>query len=443
MPKSSQNGQAFIGIIVSLGILAILSQVIITLAVTSYDLLIYIDSRTNAKHIANEQLETIHNLPYASIGTVAGIPSGVMPQTKVIQRNGLNYKISTSIVYVDDPFDGIAPTDIAPNDYKRVRVDVSWGGIGESRGDAVTFITDISPAQVESSTGGGTLSILVFNSKGLPLSQANVSIIANSTTPKINLNVSTDTNGSVLLPGAPPCNSCYQITVTKEGYSTDRTYASSEVTNPAKPYQTILKDKLTQISFAIDTTSTLTVISTASRANYFEPLASQQFTLRGNKIIGTDSKGNSVYKYNKTLSTDSSGKLILNDMEWDTYQFANSNTAYDFAGSNPLLPIQLAAGSDLAFSYTLSAHTANSLLTIFTTSAGTPISSVSAMISGGPTTATSSSGLATDPDAGQSFFANLNKITYQIVASAAGYLNYNANIPVSGTTVDKIIMTPQ
>ena len=90
-----------------------------------------------------------------------------------------------------------------------------------------------------------TLSILVFDSEGIPMPGANVNIVADSVSPQVNLDIITDSFGRVLLPGAPECNECYQITATKAGHTTDRTYGTSEVTNPSKPHQSILEAEVT------------------------------------------------------------------------------------------------------------------------------------------------------------------------------------------------------
>ncbi|MBI1863864.1 carboxypeptidase regulatory-like domain-containing protein [Candidatus Woesebacteria bacterium] len=437
------RGQVYIGLIISMGLLTILSQTIISLVLTSYETLTYTDARANAKQIATEQMETIRNLPYNSVGTVGGIPSGTLPQNLTVSRNGLNYTVKITIIYIDDPFDGTAPNDLLPTDYKRVRVDVSWGGIGASRGDTITLITDVAPNGVETTNGGGTLMILVFDSSGKAVPQANVNIVATSVNPPVNLTITTDINGLVILPGALPCNSCYQITVTKTNYSTDRTYSTAEVINPAKPWQSVLQSQLTQVSFAIDSVSTLQMKSTNDRASGFSPLASQQFRLRGSKTIGTDSQGLPVYKYDQTLTTDGSGNLTLNNMEWDTYQFTSLNSSYNLSGSYPLLPVVLNANTTLPFSFSLTSSSSNSLLTIFTDPANNPISSVSASISTGALTATASSGLSTNPDFGQAFFSSLQNVTYQLLATVSGYLNYSGTVNVIGSSVEKVIMTPQ
>jgi len=214
-----QKGQTFIGFLISVAILTILSSALFTLVLTSYEMITFTRARVTARHLGQQYLENIRNLAYEDIGTQGGIPTGQLPQTVNLVRNGLNYRVKTDIVYVDDPFDGSVPADFLPTDYKRIRVDVSWEGLAESDINPVTLITDIAPKGLESAEGGGTLSVLVFNANAEPVGQAVVTIIANEVTPQINLSLLTNDSGRLFLPGAPACDACYQITATKDGYS--------------------------------------------------------------------------------------------------------------------------------------------------------------------------------------------------------------------------------
>jgi hypothetical protein len=75
--------------------------------------------------LAQEKIEVVRNMPYENIGTVGGIPPGVLPQTETVTINNLAFEIKTTIVYIDDPFDGLSPDDLLPTDYKRVSIEIS------------------------------------------------------------------------------------------------------------------------------------------------------------------------------------------------------------------------------------------------------------------------------------------------------------------------------
>lgn len=206
-------------------------------------------ARILATALANQKIELARNLSYANVGTVGGIPPGVIPENEAIIRNNINYDVKTTVGYIDDIFDATAPDDLIPNDYKRVKVKVSWPGIF---GGEVVLITDIAPKGLETSVGGGNLLIKVFSATGLPVSQADIHIVNSSTTPPIDANYQTNDEGQYLAAGAPSSVENYKITVSKSGYSAERTYGADEVTNPLKPHATVIEGKLTQISFSID-----------------------------------------------------------------------------------------------------------------------------------------------------------------------------------------------
>ncbi|KKQ73773.1 MAG: hypothetical protein US96_C0053G0004 [Candidatus Woesebacteria bacterium GW2011_GWB1_38_5b] len=438
------KGEIYIGLIIALAILVILSQAIMSLVFSAYDLLNFTQARTTAKHIASEQIELIRNLPYDDVATVGGIPPGNIPQTQDVVRNGLNYQVDTSIVYVDDPFDGTQggnPDDILATDYKLVRVEVSWEGLAASRGNPVVLVTNLSPKGVETVTGGGTLSILIFDANSQPVSGADVQIIGSGV--NVNITQQTGANGRLIFPGAPVCNACYQLTVSKTGYNSERTYSITEVANPSKPHLTVLEGQLTQTSFNIDRLSTLNISSTSDRANNFSALPSQSFSLRGDKIIGKDGNDYPVYKYNETLTTDASGSLILNDMEWDNYTSTFLNPSYDLAGTNPLNPFVLNPNTTLDFKFALSSNSINSLLVRFKDAADNPIASVSALLKDSVNpVASASSGLSVDPDFGQVFFPNLQAKTYTLEATASGYQNYSSDVAVSGNSSENVTLSP-
>ena len=112
LPKTSPAlGQIYLDILIALAILMILTHALISLLLTSYELISFTRAKTVAKHLAQEKIELIRNLPYDQIGTVGGIPAGVLSQTEQLTRNAQSYTLNTSIIYIDDPFDNLAPTD--------------------------------------------------------------------------------------------------------------------------------------------------------------------------------------------------------------------------------------------------------------------------------------------------------------------------------------------
>ncbi|OGY18126.1 MAG: hypothetical protein A2900_05510 [Candidatus Chisholmbacteria bacterium RIFCSPLOWO2_01_FULL_50_28] len=433
--RYSEHGQSLIEALVGLGILIILFHAFGSLIIAAYDLLGNSRTRITARQLGNEKIEQLHNLPYASLGVVGGIPQGVIPQQESVDRNGLTYTVRTAVIYIDDPFDQVAPSDLSPADYKRIRVDVSWTGRFVA-GESVTLVTDIAS---NAAAGGGTLAILVFDSSAQPVSQADVTIVNNEVSPPVNLTLQTADDGRIILPGAPTCTNCYQITATKTDFSTDRTYSSLEVTNPAKPHATLIEGQVTEVSFAIDHTSTLIIFSKRDRDFSYGTLPNQIFTLRGGKTIGFDSLGDPVPKYNKQLQTAPTGTLSLSGMEWDSYQLTIPPGAWDLAGTNPLRPVVLYPNTSLDLAFASAVHSPDSLLLAVTDASGSAIASASAHLTGpGNFDETIFTGEANVPDFGQAFFSPLSSGNFTAQITKEGFMPKSDTIEVSGQTESTI-----
>src|ERR1700691_1055084 len=54
-------------------------------------------ARAGAIALADQRMEYIRSLAYASVGTVGGIPSGAIPQTETLVFNGITYTRRTYI----------------------------------------------------------------------------------------------------------------------------------------------------------------------------------------------------------------------------------------------------------------------------------------------------------------------------------------------------------
>ena len=206
-------------------------------------------ARITATYLANQKIETAKNLPYNKVGTIGGIPSGDIIETETITRNNIEYTVKTTVSYIDDPADGLTPSDLVPNDYKRIKVKVSWPSFLSGE---LILITDIAPKGLETTEGGGNLLISVFNALGATIDQANIHIINTNVDPQIDVSYQTNDQGQYLVAGAPSSTAAYQITVSKSGYNDSRTYGTDEVANPEKPHTTVIESMLTQISFSID-----------------------------------------------------------------------------------------------------------------------------------------------------------------------------------------------
>lgn len=391
--------------------------------------------------LATQQIELVRNLTYDDIGTVGGIPGGILPQNETVVINSQEFVINTTVVYIDDPYDGLAPDDPIPTDYKRVTIQVSWGGVFASR-VPVSISTDIVPDGMESNPGGGTLIISVINSMGEPVENAQVSITNDQVSPEIDLEISTNSQGRVLLPGAPACSDCYQVQVTRSGYSIDETLSVEDVANPLKPHLTVVESQVTSMTFTIDPTARLTVRTTGPRSSNFPPFSGVQFVLRGSKLIGYNDQDEPVYKYQETLATGTGGQLVLNGMEPDTYEvWIPAASSVDFAGSAPISPFALFPGIDRTLIIVTEPATTNNLLVIVQNTSDQPVSTASATISNlFGFEASGSAGVLGDPDNGQFLFSSLSSGEYQVNVSQIGYQVASTSAQVSGDSKVYVIL---
>ena len=446
--KTFNQGQILLSILIAIAIFSILAHALFTLVASSFDLVTFNKARITARHLAQEKMELIRNLPYNKVATIGGIPSGdLIPQVETVSKNGLNYTIKTSTIYIDDPFDGLAPDDTIPEDYKRVRVEVSWEGLAASRKNPVVLITDIT-ALATGNLDGGTLVIRVFDANGNPVPQAEVTIFADGITPIVDLTQTTDSNGQIILPGATECIECYRITVTKNTpsvqMSVDRTYFSSEVTNPLKPHASIFPDQVTQISFVIDQLGSINISSLDSREENFTPLGNVSFRLYGNKIIGTDAYAQPVYKYDQVLTTNESGNIVLSDMEWDVYHVVMpSPTSKDISATRPLLPLNLIPGGNMVFEFAVSPFSTNSFFITVKDNSQNLIASASARLYNDfGFEEIKTTGDTDDPDQGQVLFSNLNEEIYHLTVNASGFAEFSNDFSILGYTQTDIVLTP-
>ncbi|MBU4480384.1 carboxypeptidase-like regulatory domain-containing protein [Patescibacteria group bacterium] len=213
-------------------------------------LLSSIKAKAGAIVLAEEQMEFIRSLPYNSVGTLSGIPIGNIPQTEIIDLNGIEYTRRALIQNFDDPKDGEGSDDEngITSDYKKVKIELSWN----NGSDLIFVVSDIVPKGIETISGGGTLSLTVFNAFGAPIQGANILIENDDLAIPVSVNSFTNLNGKVVFPGSPSNNN-YKITVTKGGYSTAQTYeVAGENVSPSPRNLSVIEGDLTEAGFSID-----------------------------------------------------------------------------------------------------------------------------------------------------------------------------------------------
>ncbi len=328
-----------------------------------------------ATNLANEQFEIARNLPYASVGTINGIPAGVFPQSQTITRDTRTFDVSITIRNIDDPFDGTlggSPNDLSPADMKLMEIIVSCNACTNFA--PVTLTSTIAPKNLETASTNGALVVRVFDGSGVAVSGATVNIANSSLSPAINITDVTGVDGTLTIVDAPPSVNGYRITVSKNGYSTERTYLPGEQANPnpLKPDLTVVIQQITQVSFAIDKVSTVPVTAVNSQCS---PISGFDFDAVGLKLIGTDPD---TIKYSQSFITDGSGQALLSNLEWDTYNILGTDGTYDIIGTNPLLSLGVPPDTTQNMQLTLAAKNGRRLVVIVRDqSTGLPVTDAS------------------------------------------------------------------
>lgn len=141
-----QKGFTLIEVVVSVTLLLILVVGGYQGYAAVYSAIAHSHYKMTASDLANEYFETIKNLPYTSVGTVGGTPSGLLPSSQVLARGGVNYVVATVVQNVNDPFDG--GVDAFPNDYKLVQVSITCQSCKNFTPVVVTG--QVAPANLES-----------------------------------------------------------------------------------------------------------------------------------------------------------------------------------------------------------------------------------------------------------------------------------------------------
>lgn len=355
---NEKKGFTLVEVLVGAAVFLIVSLSAYNAYVALFQLINLSQYKILAVDLANEQFEIARNMPYVDVGIVGGIPKGKLTHTQSLVRGGVTFTVTTTVRNLDLPFDGTiggTPNDLSPADNKLVDITVSCDGCKNMK--PVSLTGQVAPKNLETASSNGALFIRAFDANGQPVQDASVHIVNVATTTTIVIDDVTDSAGMLQIVDVPPDNNAYRITVSKAGYSTDRTYPPGEVSNPTplKPDATVLLQQVTQVSFAIDRLSSLTVLSVTPTCAV---VPSFDFALVGSKQIGTN-----VPKFSQNMVTDASGSLILSSiMEWDTYTIIPTDTTYDISGLNPLNPVTINANSSQQAQIIAIPHDPQSLL---------------------------------------------------------------------------------
>jgi prepilin-type N-terminal cleavage/methylation domain-containing protein len=398
-------------------------------------------NRLGASALVNEKMEIIRNLAFGSVGILGGVPDGGnIPEEEDVTANGRAFHVHTYVQYIDDPLDGVFPADVIPNDYKVVKVTVSWTD-SRAQTQEISSMSRFVPPGLETTDGGAPLAINVKGSDSSPVKQAKVKIVNNAVVPVINFTVETDDFGHLMLPAAPASLGGYQFTISKDGYETVQTVDPASVSYvPTYRNQDVLLEVLNVYDYVEDRLSDLT-IQTADYQN--NPVAGIQFSITGGKIIGRDALNADVFNTkNVSGTTDSDGKKAYSNISPGNYTVSmDANAQYELIDHDPSIStFALVPGDTSTFKLLLADKNKDSLAVTVTDTTNSSIPDAKITLTDQAGTdifkekAVSDSGIMFYPDSSDLLPAG----SYTLKVEASGYVTQTKSISVDKLTKETI-----
>jgi len=340
-----RRGATFIDLMIATGIMVMLFAGIYMVYFSLVDAVSSVDSKNAAASALSREMEIIRNLPYEKIGISGGFPSGVIPATQNVSVGGYDFTLKTLVRNIDDPYDGTissSPKDTAPADYKLVELTIECATC--NRFAPMSLSTISAPKNLEASGSTGSLNVNVFDASGNPLPGITVHILNSSTTPTMELVDTTGANGLLQLVGLPTSTQSYQISVYANGYSADKTYPLGLVSNPnpLMVHATVAEGQVTNVSFSVDKLSSAQMLFAGP---YCDGVSGVNLQISGTKLIG---QGPDVLKYSTTTTSDSSGQIILPNLEWDSYNATATASGFTMVASDLHRPFAVSPSTTIS-----------------------------------------------------------------------------------------------
>jgi type II secretory pathway pseudopilin PulG len=308
-----------IEIVIDIAVVAMVATALLGLIVANVRSALSAQMKVVAINIASQRLEEIRNLPYEQVATQHGaiLPQGTLLDQEDITVDGFHLIVHTIAQYQDDPYDGLSPADTAPNDYKKVTVQVSQFN---KTVPLSSLTTDISSNSIETTGNTGVLSVNVVDGANNPV-DATVTVVNNQVNPPVNITAYINADGHITIPLLTPGQG-YKVTVTKAGFSTDTTIAAADCsTLPASPEATgnptILVQQATSITMQI---RCLVDLETTMRNTTGQIQPGVWIRVRSTRRTCLDPLKT---KLDEWKQTDSNGKVNFSQIENDKYKYEN------------------------------------------------------------------------------------------------------------------------
>ena len=164
------------------------------------------------------------------------------------------------------------------------------------------------------------------------------------------------------------------------------------------------------------------------------------FTMRGSKLIGWDSGGAPVYKYNQAHQTGGDGTITLADIEWDSYVLTIDEvaTGYDIAYTNPYQPSSVLPNTSPTITLGLAPDSAYSSHVVVIDVDSDPIDNAQVRLY--------NLGISYDttivtPSHGQAFFSSLTNNTYTLEIGKENYTTSTQSVVVDDDVSTTVTLT--
>lgn len=377
---SKEQGFTIVELMVGVGLLALILVGILGLFVTLVNSSIAAKQMAVGSTLATNQMEYLKSLPYDNLAVAGGsiYSANPLPASTTQTVDGMVYTVNTSISYVDEAYDGCAnypsqalketycrnypppagapAVDSNPQDYKIAHVEV----FNKSNVKRAQVDTQISSRVSETNSTTGALFISVVDDNGNPVSGASVQVANTTLTPVINLTDSSDSNGVAIFYGLPPDTTGYdyQITASKNNYSTLASIKPSGSLQPTYSSQNILTQQSSYLTMTIKPQGQYSLLAEATDTSG-NPLTNVKIYAKGGYKKYTDSADTQYYFDNMSPSdtrptTDSSGISAFSNLVPGSYVFCGDigstsctigGTTYylaaavPYSGTNALNPI--------------------------------------------------------------------------------------------------------
>jgi prepilin-type N-terminal cleavage/methylation domain-containing protein len=344
--RYASAGFTLLEVLIGLAILTVVSSAVYFSYANVLEIIQAAHYNSAALSIIETEMEITRNMRYEDVGTVGGIPNGILLASRSVALGDSLFDLDTHVRSIDDPYDGTlggSPDDASPADYKLVQFEVTCTTCSRYR--LISMASYVAPKNLENTSEHGALFIQVFDAEGMPVPGVVVHITNPTVIPPVDTTDITDSGGMLQLYDVATSSAGYHIVASKAGYSTDQTYSPSEVANPLHPDATVAAQQLTTTSLAIDRVGT---VSLFAHTNQCIGVPAFDMKLQSATLIGT---APDVPKYLQTLATDSGGVIQLSTMEWGTYTSTPLDTNSVIGGRFTPPPFTLAPAGSAAIEW--------------------------------------------------------------------------------------------